>query len=113
MRVHAEGKPSRTDFVPVQVGSIASLVVAQPRTGRTHQIRVHATHLGVPLAGDEKYGDYVFNRLTRSHGLKRLFLHAASISIGSGPERMAFEAPLDPKLDSVLDSLGLGTALTR
>lgn len=112
VRVHAEGKLSRTDFVPVQVGSIASLVVAQPRTGRTHQIRVHATHLGLPLAGDEKYGDYEFNRLVRSYGLRRLFLHAASISIGIGAQRMAFEAPLDPRLDSVLDALGLGAALT-
>ena len=110
VRVHAEGKASTTNFVPVEVGSVASLIVAQPRTGRTHQIRVHAAHLGMPLAGDEKYGDYTFNRLMRSYGLKRLFLHAASISIGSGEDRMTFEAPLGPELASVLDSLGFGSA---
>ena len=107
VRVHAEGKRSVTDFVPVEVGEIASLVLAQPRTGRTHQIRVHAAELQMPLAGDEKYGDYSFNRMMRSHGLKRLFLHAASIAIRSGDEGLKFEAPLAPELVSVLDSLGL------
>lgn len=107
VRVHAEGKRSVTDFVPVEVGEFASLVVAQPRTGRTHQIRVHAAELQMPLAGDEKYGDYSFNRLMRSHGLKRLFLHAASIAIRTGDEGLKFEAPLAPELVSVLDSLGL------
>ena len=110
VRVHAQGKASTTKFIPVEVGNVASLVVAQPRTGRTHQIRVHAAHLGMPLAGDEKYGDFAFNRLMRSHGLKRLFLHAASVSIGSGENRMAFEAPLDSNLVSVLDSMGFAAA---
>ena len=113
VRVHAQGKPSKTNFAPVEVGSVASLVVAQPRTGRTHQVRVHAAYLGMPLAGDEKYGDYSFNRVMRSYGLRRLFLHAASISIGSGAERMAFEAPLGPELASVLDSLGFGATPIR
>ena len=113
VRVHAEGKPSMTSFIPVRVGSVASLVVAQPRTGRTHQIRVHAAHLGMPIAGDDKYGEYAFNRLMRSYGLKRLFLHAASVSIGSGEARMAFEAPLGPELASVLDSLGFDAVPIR
>ena len=62
-----------TDFIPLEVGNVASLLMAQPRTGRTHQIRVHAADLHAPLAGDEKYGDRAFNRLMRSYGLKRLF----------------------------------------
>ena len=107
VRVHADGKRSVTNFVPVEVGDIASLVMAQPRTGRTHQIRVHAAALQMPLAGDEKYGDYSFNRSMQSYGLKRLFLHAASIAIQTGDERLEFEAPLAPELVSVLDSLGL------
>ena len=107
VRVHPEGKRSVTDFVPVEVGAVASLVAAQPRTGRTHQIRVHAADLHAPLAGDEKYGDYAFNRLMRSYGLKRLFLHAASIAIDTGEERLEFEAPLAPELVAVLDSLEL------
>ena len=107
VRVHAGGKRSVTDFVPLDVGNVASLVVAQPRTGRTHQIRVHAADLHTPLAGDEKYGDRGFNRSMRAHGLKRLFLHAASIAVHTGEERMEFEAPLGPELAAVLDSLGL------
>ena len=107
VRVHAEGKRSVTNFVPLEVGDIASLVMAQPRTGRTHQIRVHAAELQVPLAGDEKYGDCSFNRMMRSYGLKRLFLHAASIAVRTGNRRLEFEAPIAPELAAVLDSLGL------
>ena len=107
VRVHAEGKRSVTNFVPLEVGDIASLVMAQPRTGRTHQIRVHAAELQVPLAGDEKYGDGSFNRMMRSYGLKRLFLHAASIAVRTGNRRLEFEAPIAPELAAVLDSLGL------
>ena len=113
VRVHPEGKPSLTEFIPVQIGEIASLVAAEPRTGRTHQIRVHAANLHMPLAGDDKYGDYVFNRLMRSYGLKRLFLHAASIAVRIGEERTVFEAPLAPELAAVLGSLGLGTGSPR
>ena len=108
VRAHAAGKQSVTDFVPVEVGDVASLVEARPRTGRTHQIRVHAAELHVPLAGDDKYGDRAFNRLMRSYGLKRLFLHAASISIPSADGWVEFDAPLAPELATVLESLGLG-----
>ena len=107
VRVHADGKRSVTHFAPVAVGDVASLVTARPRTGRTHQIRVHAAELQAPLAGDEKYGDGSFNRLMRSYGLKRLFLHAASIAIRTGDERLEFEAPLARELAAVLDALGL------
>ena len=113
VRVHTEGKRSVTNFVPVEVGDVASLVVAQPRTGRTHQIRVHAADLHAPLAGDVKYGDHVFNRLMRTYGLNRLFLHAVSIAIHTGERRMEFEAPLVPELAAVLESLGFAAGLNR
>jgi len=113
VRVHAGGKRSVTDFVPVDVGNVASLVVALPRTGRTHQIRVHAADLHTPLAGDEKYGDHGFNRLMRSHGLKRLFLHAVSVSVPAGDGWAEFEAPLAPELVAVLESLGLAPGPIR
>ncbi len=58
-----------------------ALLEAELRTGRTHQIRVHLTHLGFPLAGDDKYGDYAWNRELAKTGLKRMFLHAASLSL--------------------------------
>ena len=113
VRVHAGGKRSVTDFVPVDVGNVASLVVALPRTGRTHQIRVHAADLHTPLAGDEKYGDHGFNRLMRSHGLKRLFLHAVSVAVPAGDGWAEFEAPLVPELVAVLESLGLAPGPIR
>ena len=113
VRVHAGGKRSVTDFVPVDVGNVASLVVALPRTGRTHQIRVHAADLQAPLAGDEKYGDHGFNRLMRSHGLKRLFLHAVSVAVPAGDGWAEFEAPLAPELVAVLESLGLTSGPIR
>ena len=50
------------------------------RTGRTHQIRVHAAFAGHPVAGDEKYGDRECNARLRALGLRRMFLHASSVS---------------------------------
>jgi len=77
-----------------------SLVEVQIKTGRTHQIRVHLTHLGFPLAGDDKYGDFALNKALQKEGLKRMFLHAASLALPhpiSG-EPLSFAAPLPPEL---------------
>ena len=76
--VDPKGKDARTQFSPYSVGNEASLMSVKLDTGRTHQIRVHAQHLGYPIAGDDKYGDDEFNRQMKSKGLKRLFLHAFS-----------------------------------
>ena len=54
-------------------------------TGRTHQIRVHLAHVGFPIAGDDKYGDFALNRELARQGLKRMFLHA---------RELAFDHPL-------------------
>jgi 23S rRNA pseudouridine955/2504/2580 synthase len=78
-------------------------------TGRTHQIRVHAAHLGHPVAGDDKYGDEEANkRLAQQVGLKRLFLHAASIefALEKGAKPYLINAPLSDDLKAVLDRLG-------
>jgi 23S rRNA pseudouridine955/2504/2580 synthase len=58
-----------------------SLVEVELKTGRTHQIRVHLAHLGFPLAGDDKYGDFSFNKDIQKAGLKRMFLHAAKLTL--------------------------------
>jgi 23S rRNA pseudouridine955/2504/2580 synthase len=76
VRVDPQGKPAQTDFGFLELYPDASLMEAELRTGRTHQIRVHAAYAGHPLAGDEKYGNLDFNRRMRAMGLKRLFLHA-------------------------------------
>ncbi|OHC63436.1 MAG: RNA pseudouridine synthase [Rhodocyclales bacterium GWA2_65_20] len=58
-----------------------SLVEVELKTGRTHQIRVHLAHLGFPLAGDDKYGDFALNKDLQKAGLKRMFLHAAKLAL--------------------------------
>lgn len=111
VRVGASGKEARTRFKLVQAfGARASLLEATLLTGRTHQIRVHAAHLGHPLAGDERYGDPEFNRRMREFGLQRMFLHAHSLGFrwpDSG-EWFSIDAPLPTPLGAVLESLGEG-----
>lgn len=109
VKVEAEGKASQTLFRPLRRWSAATLVEALPLTGRTHQIRVHATHIGRPIAGDEKYGDSDFNRAMQEKGLRRLFLHAASLRFTTADgQPIEISAPLDPALEAVLSALGEG-----
>jgi 23S rRNA pseudouridine955/2504/2580 synthase len=81
----AQGKPSHTVFRLLARWPEMSLLEAQLKTGRTHQIRVHLAHLGFPILGDEKYGDFALNKRLRGAGLRRMALHAW---------RMAFRHPL-------------------
>ena len=108
VRVDEEGKPSRSHFSEIESHADASLVEVALETGRTHQIRVHAQHIGHPLAGDEKYGERAFNKTMRERGLKRLFLHAARFQFEIGERSYAFSAPLAPELAAVLDVLKEG-----
>lgn len=71
-----EGKPAHTVFRLLARWADVSLLEAQLKTGRTHQIRVHLAHLGFPILGDEKYGDFGLNRELRRGELKRMALHA-------------------------------------
>jgi 23S rRNA pseudouridine955/2504/2580 synthase len=104
--VNEEGKRSVTVFRPIKVGQNASLVEAELKTGRTHQIRVHATHIGYPIACDEKYGDKDFNVEMKKQGLKRLFLHAEKISFcWATGEKVEFVAELDSGLIEVLSEV--------
>ncbi len=80
VRVDKSGKQALTHFHLLERFNIASLSRVELMTGRTHQIRVHAAAIDHPLAGDEKYGDWEFNRAMKKSGLKRLFLHAESLS---------------------------------
>ena len=105
VRVDPEGKESRSHFIELERYAGASLVEVALETGRTHQIRVHAQHIGHPLAGDEKYGEREFNRSMREHGLKRLFLHAARFEFNLGERSYSFSAPLATDLAAVVDSL--------
>ncbi|WP_444931305.1 23S rRNA pseudouridine(955/2504/2580) synthase RluC [Microbulbifer sp. SSSA002] len=104
--VHPEGKPSETRFGLIERFPAATLLSAEPVTGRTHQIRVHAQFVGCPLAGDSKYTPDEVNREFRERGLKRLFLHSASVrcSLPDG-SKVEVEAPLPAELDAVLNRL--------
>lgn len=105
--VSDEGKASVSHFNPLKAFQDCTLVDVNLETGRTHQIRVHAAHVGHPIAGDEKYGDEAFNSVMKRRGLKRLFLHAAELRFTwpESGEVMHFKAPLDPELQHVLDLL--------
>lgn len=111
VKVDSKGKESISIFSPLVVSDVASLVQVELKTGRTHQIRVHGQHIGYPLAGDEKYGDEVFNRQMREKGLKRLFLHAHRLCFDFPPENKhgCIVAPLDDELLKVLTNLGIKT----
>jgi 23S rRNA pseudouridine955/2504/2580 synthase len=112
VRVHRAGKLAISVFDPVKsYRELATLMDVEIRTGRTHQIRVHAAFAGHPVAGDEKYGDREANAALRALGLKRMFLHAASIAF-RWPDGSAFraEAPLPPELEAVLARLRVARA---
>jgi 23S rRNA pseudouridine955/2504/2580 synthase len=109
VRVDPAGKPSVSHFRLIERRGGHSFCEVRIETGRTHQIRVHAAHLGHPVAGDEKYGDREANKkLAEQAGLKRLFLHAASMefALDSGRTPYLINAPLAPELTDVLDRLG-------
>ncbi len=74
--VNDAGQSAHTIFRLVRQYPGFSLLEAELKTGRTHQIRVHLAALGHPIAGDEKYGDFELNRRLKKQGLKRMFLHA-------------------------------------
>lgn len=80
VHAHPDGQPAETRFKVLARYNGATLLQAQPITGRTHQIRVHAAVRGLPIVGDQKYGDKAYNQAMRRLGLKRLYLHARELS---------------------------------
>ena len=116
VRVAADGRLARTIFRRVKVWPLAeppvALLEAELETGRTHQIRVHLTHLGYPLAGDDKYGDFAWNKTLARQGLKRMFLHARRIRFAHPQDarEVEIEAPLAPDLAAFVARLDTGAA---
>jgi 23S rRNA pseudouridine955/2504/2580 synthase len=100
VRVQPDGLPSHTVFNLMDRWPDYVLLEAELKTGRTHQIRVHLAHLGLPIVGDAKYGDFGLNKaLARSNahpGLKRMFLHAYRLKLThpATGETLQFDAPL-------------------
>ena len=109
--IDAKGKESISVFHPIKnfqdKDYSASLVEVEIKTGRTHQIRVHAKHAKHPIAQDDKYGDPDFNDLMKKIGLDRLFLHAKSLTF-TNPTTKEIQkviAPLPSKLEDFLNKL--------
>ena len=105
--VSEDGQASHTIFTLQKAWPDFSLLDAELKTGRTHQIRVHLAHLGYPIAGDDKYGDFPLNKQLAKQGLKRMFLHAHRIAFAhplSG-EPLQFEAALPKDLAAFVRSL--------
>lgn len=102
--VRNDGKPAVSHVLRRRQWRDVSLLEVELETGRTHQIRVHLAHSGHPVCGDDKYGDFEFNRAVRKAGLKRMFLHAFSVSFRHpGDARpMHLGAPLPEELDQFL-----------
>jgi 23S rRNA pseudouridine955/2504/2580 synthase len=109
--VDPEGADSHTIFTLRKRYRRYSVLEAELRTGRTHQIRVHLAHLGFPIVGDDKYGDFELNKaLARADArprLARMFLHAASVRVRHpvGGQPLLFEAPLPADCAAFLKGL--------
>ncbi|GAB4463866.1 MAG: RluA family pseudouridine synthase [Burkholderiaceae bacterium] len=115
--VDEQGQASHTIFTLRARYGDFSLLEAELRTGRTHQIRVHLAHLGFPIVGDDKYGDFELNRrVVRGEfgaRLDRMFLHAAATRLRHPVtgEPLALEAPLPRECRDFLRSLSGAAAL--
>ncbi len=108
VQVHSAGKPSLSHFKVLERRGGQSYCEVRIESGRTHQIRVHALHIGHAVAGDDKYGDPAVNkRLREQAGLRRLFLHASTLefALDDGKAPYSLNAPLAPELIDVLDRL--------
>lgn len=111
--VRDDGQTAHTIFRRQQGFQNFTLLEAELKTGRTHQIRVHTSHLGFPIAGDDKYGDFELNRALTKQGLKRMFLHAAHLAFAHPVTGEALEiaAPLPDDLAAYLNTLNHAQAI--
>ena len=100
------GKAAETLFTRIKLFRNATLVEASPKTGRTHQIRVHAASLGHAIVGDDRYGSDEINKLFKNKGYKRMFLHAETLKFNHPvtDEKMTISAPLPLQLINLLNN---------
>jgi 23S rRNA pseudouridine955/2504/2580 synthase len=109
----AQAKRSITLVKVVQRFAGFTLLDVSIKTGRTHQIRVHLAHAGHPIVGDDKYGDFEFNKsLARGTAVPGqryagMFLHARRLAFDhpASAERLELETPLPAACRALLDAL--------
>lgn len=97
--VAAPGKEARTEFTVLAAAGGAVLLEARPFTGRTHQIRVHLAHAGLPIVGDATYGGMAASRLM-------LHCWSMAFALHEGAPRTV-TAPLDDEFRSVCRQFGV------
>lgn len=103
VQVSPAGRSAESRFRPVDCFAQSSLQQVSIVTGRTHQIRVHAAHIGHAVAGDDKYGNRTANQQWRRLGLKRMFLHAWRLRLPDHEPLLAADLPAE--LERLLESL--------
>ncbi len=102
------GKHAESIFIPKRYFSTSTLLEVKLLTGRMHQIRTQLSHMGFPVLGDNRYGDFPLNRrFKKDAGLRRLFLHACFIdfTLEFSSQRYHLEVPLAEDLQQVLEKL--------
>ena len=108
VRVDDEGKASQTTMRLLENYPDACWIEAKPKTGRTHQIRVHAAHIGHPILGDDKYGKTCSVKLDpalKQIFKKRLYLHARAIQFNLQEKQYSFQADVDAQFDQAFQML--------
>jgi 23S rRNA pseudouridine955/2504/2580 synthase len=111
--VKEEGKASETEFKLLENYQQACWVEASPKTGRTHQIRVHSAHLGHVIVGDEKYGYKIGTVEGIESNQHRLYLHARAIQFNLNGTKYLFQAEVDERFANTLKLLRARSKLSH
>ena len=75
-------------------------------TGRMHQIRIHLGKANAPIAGDDKHGNFKFNKLARKLGIKKLCLMAYELTVNDGGKKMTFRSPVPEHMKEAMALCG-------
>lgn len=115
VQVDAAGKTARTAFTCLEHTPRATLMQAELHTGRTHQIRVHAAHVGHPLVGDEKYGQRLLDKAFAQPERPPLMLHAARLTLPHPRtgQSMTVQTPPPQAWLPILQQAGLSATMQR
>jgi 23S rRNA pseudouridine1911/1915/1917 synthase len=99
-----DGKEAITEYETIKYNGKVSLVKAFPKTGRTHQIRVHFASMSNYVIGDTEYGS---DKVNKEYNLNRQFLHASELEFSFKSKKYHFKSKLPGDLQKVLDTLGM------